>query len=54
VTVISGLLLATLLTLVVVPVIYTLLSARGAVEVDAAVTRAAAPAVAGVTEPGSA
>ena len=31
VTVISGLLLATLLTLVVVPVIYTLLSGRGPV-----------------------
>ncbi len=45
VTVISGLLLATVLTLVVVPVIYTLLSGRAALApVRAAVPAAAAPA----------
>ncbi len=43
VTVISGLLLATLLTLVVVPVVYTLLSARGPLrDIDPETARVAA------------
>jgi HAE1 family hydrophobic/amphiphilic exporter-1 len=52
VTVISGLLLATLLTLVVVPVIYTLLSGRGPVLAADAARESGAPGTVMGTAPG--